>query len=118
LVKGKKRNILRHTAITYHTLKFRDPMRTAYVAGKSVYLFADITSGAMPVRRKMYRLTSFAACTSIFDASPECAIVKALSGTANNRTQLLKNVSSSNRSKVFLFDEILIFIPQYITVVI
>ena len=36
LVKGKKRNILRHTAITYHTLKFRDPMRTAYVAGNSV----------------------------------------------------------------------------------
>ena len=33
---GKNRNILRHTAITYHTLKFRDPMRTAYVAGNSV----------------------------------------------------------------------------------
>ena len=36
LVKGKKRKILRNTAITKHTLKFRDPMRTAYVASNSV----------------------------------------------------------------------------------
>lgn len=30
------RNLLRHTAITYHCLAFKNPMQTAYIAGNSV----------------------------------------------------------------------------------
>jgi hypothetical protein len=30
------RNLLRHTAITYHCLAFRNPLQTAYIAGNSV----------------------------------------------------------------------------------
>jgi len=33
---SKDRNQLRHTAITYHCLAFRNPLQTAYVAGNSV----------------------------------------------------------------------------------
>ena len=30
------RNLLRHTAITYHCIAFKNPLQTAYVAGNSV----------------------------------------------------------------------------------
>lgn len=33
---SKDRNQLRHTAITYHCLAFRNPLQTAYIAGNSV----------------------------------------------------------------------------------
>jgi len=35
-VSTDKRNTLRHTAITYHCLAFKNPMQTAYIAGNSV----------------------------------------------------------------------------------
>jgi hypothetical protein len=34
--KDRSHNILRHTAITFHALRFSDPLRTSYVAGNSV----------------------------------------------------------------------------------
>jgi len=34
--KGTDRNLLRHTAITYHCLAFRNPLQTSYIAGNSV----------------------------------------------------------------------------------
>jgi hypothetical protein len=33
---GEDRNLLRHTAITYHCIAFRNPLQTAYIAGNSV----------------------------------------------------------------------------------
>jgi len=33
---GNDRNLLRHTAITYHCIAFRNPLQTAYIAGNSV----------------------------------------------------------------------------------
>ena len=33
---GDDRNLLRHTAITYHCIAFRNPLQTAYIAGNSV----------------------------------------------------------------------------------
>jgi hypothetical protein len=37
-ISGKEsfRNLLRHTAITYHCIAFRNPLQTAYIAGNSV----------------------------------------------------------------------------------
>ena len=34
--KDRSHNILRHTAITFHALRFSDPLRTSYIAGNSV----------------------------------------------------------------------------------
>jgi hypothetical protein len=34
--KGADRNLLRHTAITYHCIAFKNPLQTAYIAGNSV----------------------------------------------------------------------------------
>jgi hypothetical protein len=36
-VEGREtdRNLLRHTAITYHCLAFRNPLQTAFIAGNS-----------------------------------------------------------------------------------
>lgn len=54
------RNIVRHTAITYHTMMFRDPLITAYSAGNSVsviqnhYLNMNINEDDV---RKLYDLT-------------------------------------------------------------
>ena len=49
--KASARNILRHTAITYHCLAFKNPVLTAYIAGNSVgiitnhYLNMSISEG-------------------------------------------------------------------------
>ena len=56
----KGTNIVRHTAITYHTMNFRDPLVTAYSAGNSVnviqnhYLNMNIDEDDV---RKLYELT-------------------------------------------------------------
>ncbi len=34
--RDRSHNILRHTAITFHALRFSDPLRTSYIAGNSV----------------------------------------------------------------------------------
>jgi integrase len=34
--KDRSHNVLRHTAITFHALRFSDPLRTSYIAGNSV----------------------------------------------------------------------------------
>ena len=53
-------NLMRHTAITYHTLKFRDALKTAYVAGNSVnviqnhYLNMNLKDADI---QKLYSLT-------------------------------------------------------------
>ena len=39
--KDRTSNILRHTAITFHTLRFGDPLRTSYVAGNSVNIISN-----------------------------------------------------------------------------
>ena len=35
------RNLLRHTAITYHCLAFKNPLQTAYIAGNSVSIIQN-----------------------------------------------------------------------------
>ena len=39
--KDRSHNILRHTAITFHALKFSDPLRTSYIAGNSVGIITN-----------------------------------------------------------------------------
>jgi hypothetical protein len=39
--KAKAHNILRHTAITFHAIRFSDPLRTAYIAGNSVGIISN-----------------------------------------------------------------------------
>ena len=39
--KDRSHNILRHSAITFHTLKFSDPLRTSYIAGNSVGIITN-----------------------------------------------------------------------------
>jgi hypothetical protein len=38
---GDDRNLLRHTAITYHCIAFRNPLQTAYIAGNSVSIIQN-----------------------------------------------------------------------------
>ena len=57
---NKVKNVIRHTAITYNTLKFRDALKTAYAAGNSVnviqnhYLNMNVDEDDV---RKLYELT-------------------------------------------------------------
>ena len=61
-VKGKEKdtNLLRHTAITYHCLAFKNPLQTAFIAGNSAeiisnhYLNMNISEGEA---LKFYELT-------------------------------------------------------------
>ena len=39
--KAAERNLLRHTAITYHCLAFKNPLQTAYIAGNSVAIIQN-----------------------------------------------------------------------------
>ena len=39
--KDRSHNILRHSAITFHALKFSDPLRTSYIAGNSVGIITN-----------------------------------------------------------------------------
>ena len=37
----RNHNILRHTAITFHAIRFSDPLRTSYIAGNSVNIISN-----------------------------------------------------------------------------
>lgn len=39
--KDRISNILRHSAITFHSIRFSDPLRTSYIAGNSVSIISD-----------------------------------------------------------------------------
>jgi hypothetical protein len=39
--KDRISNILRHSAITFHSIHFSDPLRTSYIAGNSVSIISD-----------------------------------------------------------------------------
>ncbi len=39
--KDRTSNILRHTAITFHSIRFSDPLRTSYIAGNSVNIISN-----------------------------------------------------------------------------